>query len=132
MLEKKPGSTDVLGSVGFRINPLVGAGSIAALSVSTSEGKFGVPVSERARLLECYAESPWMNSIHVHVGSGGMGTKILGDGIRVAVDFALEVNDQRAKAGSPPITVVDIGGGLPANFGSDEWEAEKVPTYEAY
>jgi len=100
--------------------------------VSTSESKFGVPVTDRERLLEAYAKAPWMNSVHVHVGSGGMGAEILGNGIRVAVDFALEVNQIRAKNNAQPIKVIDIGGGLPANYDGDDWEADKVPTYQAY
>merc|ERR1740121_686833 len=40
-LAKVGGEVIELGPVGFRINPLVVAGSIAALSVSTAEGKFG-------------------------------------------------------------------------------------------
>ena len=37
------------GGIGMRINPLVGAGTIAALSVSTSDSKFGVAISEKDR-----------------------------------------------------------------------------------
>lgn len=123
-----------LGNLGFRINPLVGAGSIAALSVSTSEGKFGVPITERAKLLEAYAENPWMNSGHVHVGSGGMGASILTAGIRTLVNFAKEVNANRKQRGDdkPQITVLDIGGGLPANYTNDEFRAEKVPIFSEY
>jgi diaminopimelate decarboxylase len=120
-----------LGNLGIRINPLVGAGSIAALSVSTAEGKFAVPITEKAKLLEVYKESPWLNCCHVHVGSGGMGTKVLCAGIRVLVDFALAVNEQ---AGKQQITCLDIGGGLPANFWGDSWESKEhnVPTFKQY
>ena len=119
------------GNIGFRINPLVGAGTIAALSVSTADGKFAVPISEKEKLLGAYKESPWMNCCHVHVGSGGMGTKVLCAGIRVLVDFALAVNEQ---AGKKQITCLDIGGGLPANYWSDHWESKEknVPTFKQY
>jgi diaminopimelate decarboxylase len=53
------------GPLGMRINPLVGAGTIAALSVSTAESKFGTPVSFKDEMMTAYLESPWMNSVHV-------------------------------------------------------------------
>jgi diaminopimelate decarboxylase len=119
------------GNMGFRINPLVGSGTIAALSVSTSDGKFAVPITDKPKLLKVYKDSPWMNSAHVHVGSGGMGTKVLCAGIRVLVDFAIAVNEQ---AGKQQITCLDIGGGMPANYWSDGWENQEknVPTYKEY
>lgn len=120
---------DKVGEIGFRINPLVGAGKIAALSVSTSESKFAVPVSEKEKLLSCYKENPWMNSVHVHVGSGGMGSLVLAAGIRVAVDFAKEINQI---AGKQQITVIDIGGGLPVNYWGNEFSAENVPNWSEY
>ena len=125
-LDQNP--SESLGPLGMRINPLVGKGTIAALSVSTSESKFGVPISEKELLFKAYEESPWMNSLHVHVGSGGMGVKILAAGIRILVDAAKEIN---VKVGRPQITHLDIGGGLPANYNSDDWGAEAVKFFHA-
>lgn len=116
-------------ALGCRINPLVGAGAIAALSVSTAASKFGTPITEKPQLLEIYQASPWLTSVHVHVGSGGMGAEVLTAGIRVAVDFAKEVNSAQ---GRRQVTQIDIGGGLPANYGGDEWAADKVPTMAEY
>ena len=118
-----------LGIVGLRINPLVGAGEIAALSVSTAYSKFGIPVTEKDRIISCYQKSPWLNSLHVHVGSGGMGVTILTAGIRVAVDLAKQIN---ATVSHPQVKSIDIGGGLPANYESDSWGSGKVPTFEEY
>jgi len=70
-----------------------------------------------------------MNSVHVHVGSGGMGALVLSAGIRVAVDFAKEVNKQR---GEKQIVVVDMGGGLPANYKGDTFRAENCPDWTEY
>lgn len=114
--------------IGFRINPLVGAGKIAALSVSTSDSKFGVPITEKKALLEVYLQNSWLTSLHVHVGSGGMGAEILAAGIRVAVDLANEVNANR----KGQIHTIDIGGGLPVNYASDEWAFDKIPTFLQY
>jgi diaminopimelate decarboxylase len=117
------------GGIGMRINPLVGAGTIAALSVSTSDSKFGVAISEKDRLLKAYLDSPWLNSVHVHVGSGGMGAHVLTAGIQVAVAFAKEVNSQ---TGRRQVLTLDIGGGLPVNYWGDDFGAEKVPTFTEY
>lgn len=117
------------GTVGIRINPLVGAGTIKALSVSTEDSKFGIPVSQKEDLLAAYAKYPWLNSVHVHVGSGGMGSKILVEGIAVAVAFAEEVN---AAAGKQQVDVLDMGGGFPVNYSSESWTSEKVPTWQEY
>merc|ERR1719217_1146547 len=97
-----------LGRLGFRINPLVGAGKISALSVSTAEGKFGTAITERETLLRSYEGLPWMNSVHVHVGSGKMACETLTAGIRVAVDFAKEVNK---RVSTQQVKHIDIGGG---------------------
>lgn len=117
------------GIVGLRVNPLVGAGEIAALSVSTKYSKFGIPVTEKEGILKCFQASPWLNSVHVHVGSGGMGVKILTAGIKVAVNLAQEINEL---VGQKQVTAIDVGGGLPANYKSDEWASEKVPTFKEY
>lgn len=120
--------------LGFRVNPSsVGEGRIAALSVSTPDSKFGVDVSDsevRARLLRVYADFPFLDSVHVHVGSGGMEPQAqLANGIRTAVDLALEINQLRP---SQPIQVIDIGGGLPVNYASDDMYSPSAPSFEAY
>ncbi|KAJ8610355.1 hypothetical protein CTAYLR_003894 [Chrysophaeum taylorii] len=119
--------------LGFRINPsTVGEGAIAALSVSTPDSKFGVDISDpatRSRLVDAYARYACLDSVHVHVGSGGMAPEAqLAHGIRVALDFALDVN--RVAPGR--VKVVDIGGGLPVNYESDDLSTDAVPTFAAY
>eukprot|EP00756_Hemistasia_phaeocysticola_P049366 Hpha_TRINITY_DN23831_c0_g1::TRINITY_DN23831_c0_g1_i1::g.109810::m.109810/K01586/lysA; diaminopimelate decarboxylase len=118
-----------MGRIGFRINPLVGAGRIAALSVSTADSKFGTPISDREAILKAYVDNPWLNCVHVHVGSGGMGCEVLTAGIRVIVEFAEEVN---RSVGHRQVECLDIGGGLPANYSSDAMEAEKNPSVQSY
>jgi diaminopimelate decarboxylase len=119
--------------LGFRINPLVGAGTIAELSVSTASSKFGTPLTDtngnKQALLDMYKANPFLNCVHVHVGSGGMGMKILTDGIRICVQFAKEINEF---CGRKQIAVLDVGGGLPANYWSDEYAADNVPTFSEY
>jgi diaminopimelate decarboxylase len=108
------------GTVGLRINPLVGAGSIAAFSVSTGKSKFGVPLpaagAERAAVVSALLGCAWVSAVHVHTGSGGMGLEQLVAGVRTAVELAREVN-----ALAPGrIRVLDIGGGLAVDFGAEE------------
>mmetsp|Transcript_48535 Transcript_48535/g.138731 ORF Transcript_48535/g.138731 Transcript_48535/m.138731 type:complete len:484 (-) Transcript_48535:432-1883(-) len=121
-----PESTSV---VGLRINPLVGAGQISALSVSTDESKFGVPIDRRAEILEAFRQHPWLSCVHVHVGSGGMGARILAAGVRTAVELALEIN---ANAGRAQVQTLDMGGGVPVNYGSEEWHSSSVPSFREY
>lgn len=120
------GSTSV---VGLRVNPLCGAGEIAALSVSVSDSKFGISIARKKELLQAFQQHPWLSCVHVHVGSGGMGDKTLVAGIKTVVEFALEVN---ALMGKRQVTVLDIGGGLPVNYLSNDWHSDRVPSFETY
>jgi len=64
-------STTYASSIGLRINPLVGSGTIAELSVSTSSSKFGVALNEENKrvIREKFKEYPWLTGLHIHVGS---------------------------------------------------------------
>eukprot|EP00397_Hematodinium_sp_SG-2012_P034983 GEMP01037575.1.p1 GENE.GEMP01037575.1~~GEMP01037575.1.p1 ORF type:complete len:446 (-),score=100.76 GEMP01037575.1:552-1889(-) len=122
------GQIKPIGTIGLRINPLVGAGAIAALSVSTGDSKFGIPRTTEG-LLDTALKHDFINCIHGHVGSGGMGLKILVEGAQIITDFAMEVNK---KAGKRQIHTIDIGGGMPVNYGGDSWTSEKVPSFQDY
>jgi diaminopimelate decarboxylase len=118
--------TDILGQsapssrIGFRINPQVGAGSISAMSTATRTSKFGFALEDegnRAAIIDAYRHHPWLTTIHTHVGSQGCSLDLMAAGIRKTVDLAEEIN---TTVGHQQIEVVDIGGGLPVNFESDE------------
>lgn len=115
--------------LGLRVNPLVGEGSIAAFSVSTDKSKFGVPLYSDQKykqdLVKKLVTASFLNCIHVHTGSVGMGLEKLVHGVRVAVDFAKDVNHA---AGYKQISVIDIGGGLATNFEDDVLK----PTFASY
>mmetsp|Transcript_77497 Transcript_77497/g.153726 ORF Transcript_77497/g.153726 Transcript_77497/m.153726 type:complete len:255 (+) Transcript_77497:2-766(+) len=115
--------------IGLRINPLVGAGEIAALSVSTAESKFGIASDRVDEIVDAFQRHSWLNCIHVHVGSGGMGVKVLTAGVKKATELALEIN---ARLGRCQIEVLDMGGGMPVNYTTESWESEKVPSFRAY
>ena len=60
-------------SIGLRINPVVGSGSIAIISTATKLSKFGLPLMDetRGRIKSLYKKYEWLNGIHFHVGSQG-------------------------------------------------------------
>ena len=60
-------------SIGLRVNPVVGAGSIAIISTATKLSKFGLPLTDetRGRIIGLYKKYEWLNGIHFHVGSQG-------------------------------------------------------------
>ncbi len=114
--------------IGFRINPQVGAGTIDAMSTATPSSKFGVALEDegnRQALVDCYTNNRWLTSLHIHVGSQGCSLDLLAAGIRKVTDLAEDIN---ASIGKQQVEVIDIGGGLPVNFESDEI----TPTFAEY
>eukprot|EP00933_Yihiella_yeosuensis_P072086 TRINITY_DN8037_c0_g1_i4.p1 TRINITY_DN8037_c0_g1~~TRINITY_DN8037_c0_g1_i4.p1 ORF type:complete len:508 (+),score=94.18 TRINITY_DN8037_c0_g1_i4:58-1581(+) len=106
------------GIVGLRINPMVGAGEIAALSVSVADSKFAVPVTlHEEEISKVFKEHPWLNCVHVHVGSGAAGTDMLVAGVKVACELAKRINTH---VGKRQVTVLDIGGGLHPDYTNDQ------------
>lgn len=119
---------DTAAVIGFRVNPQIGSGQISSTSTATATSKFGFPLADgdnRARLLDYYAARPWMTSIHTHTGSQGCPLELMAEGIAHILAFADEVNAAR---GEQQITRIDVGGGLPVNFKSDEIR----PTFADY
>ncbi|WP_406508311.1 diaminopimelate decarboxylase [Streptomyces sp. NBC_00212] len=114
--------------LGIRVNPQLGAGSIDALSTATATSKFGVALLDdgaRDWVVRAYAERPWLTRLHTHSGSQGVALSLMARGVRAAHELAEEIN---AAVGRQQVDTIDIGGGLPVNFGSDE----ETPTYAAY
>ncbi|MEU8967016.1 diaminopimelate decarboxylase [Streptomyces sp. NPDC048491] len=121
-------STPTTSAIGLRVNPQLGAGSIDALSTATATSKFGVALLDdgaRDWVVRAYRERPWLTRLHTHSGSQGVALPLMARGVRVAYELAEEIN---AALGRRQVDTVDIGGGLPVNFGSDE----ETPTYAAY
>ncbi|WP_030156469.1 diaminopimelate decarboxylase [Streptomyces sp. NRRL S-244] len=114
--------------IGVRINPQTGAGAIGALSTATATSKFGIALRDpgaRARLVRAYLDRPWLTRLHVHSGSQGVPLALIAEGVRDLHALAEEIN---AAAGRRQVDTLDIGGGLPVNFASDE----PSPTYAQY
>jgi diaminopimelate decarboxylase len=114
--------------IGFRINPQVGTGAIDAMSTATASSKFGVALDDpgnREALIACYRENRWLNSVHVHVGSQGCSLEMMAAGVGKTAALAEDINKA---AGRRQVEVIDIGGGLPVNFESEE----VTPTFSDY
>jgi len=106
--------------IGFRVNPQIGAGKIGSTSTATATSKFGyalVDGDNRQRLIEIYQARPWLKSIHTHTGSQGCELTLMANGVKIITELAEEINEF---IGSQQVTRLDIGGGLPVNFSSDE------------
>ncbi|MFJ8017799.1 diaminopimelate decarboxylase [Streptomyces sp. NPDC096339] len=114
--------------IGMRINPQTGAGTIDALSTATATSKFGIALRDpgaREWLVRAYVERPWLTRLHTHSGSQGVPLPLIAEGVRELHALAEEIN---AAAGRRQVDTLDIGGGLPVNFASDE----TTPTYDEY
>jgi len=107
-------------TIGIRINPQVGIGTIAESSVAGEYSKFGVPInSNRNELTEAFMNHTWLTGVHLHVGSQGCPMELLLNGIGVLYDFVTELNQKRVLINFPPISSFDIGGGLPVSYQKD-------------
>ncbi|MEU6868943.1 diaminopimelate decarboxylase [Streptomyces sp. NPDC046876] len=114
--------------IGLRINPQTGAGAIDALSTATATSKFGIALRDpgaREWLVRAYLDRPWLTRLHTHSGSQGVPLPLIAEGVREVHALAEEIN---AAAGRRQVDTLDIGGGLPVNFASDE----HTPTYAEY
>lgn len=114
--------------LGLRVNPQTGGGSIGALSTATSTSKFGVALRDegaRAWVVRAFLDRPWLNRLHTHSGSQGVPLALMAEGVRAVHELAEEINEA---AGRQQIDTIDIGGGLPVNFSSDD----ETPTYAEY
>ncbi|MFH8567392.1 diaminopimelate decarboxylase [Streptomyces sp. NPDC017993] len=114
--------------IGLRVNPQVGGGTIGAMSTATDTSKFGIALRDEGAhdwVVRSCLDRPWLTRLHAHVGSQGMPLELMAEGVRSLFDLAEEIND---KAGRRQIDTLDIGGGLPVNFTSDEAR----PSYREY
>ena len=99
--------------VGLRINPQIGQTGPADMSCATDDSKFGERISQRAAILDAFAQEPRLRLLHVHSGSLPDQLGSLVDGIRAVLDLADEVDEVRRRLGMHPVDAIDIGGGLP-------------------
>lgn len=122
------GTTSPKSVLGLRINPQIGGGRIDDTSTATDTSKFGIPLRDpgnRGLLIEAVARRPWLSRLHVHVGSQGCPLGLMADGVAAVYELAEQINTE---LGRRQITSIDLGGGLPVNFASDD----PGPTYRDY
>jgi len=114
--------------IGFRVNPQIGSGKIASTSTATATSKFGFALADsnnRQQLINIYKERPWLKSIHTHTGSQGCELELMANGVKAITELAEEIN---AFIGQQQIVRLDIGGGLPVNFASED----VTPSFQEY
>lgn len=96
-------------------------------STAAQESKFGIALEQyHDVILSIFGERTstrsrqWWESIvalHVHVGSQGCDFSLMTEGVKRLLNLAQEINE---RVGHRQISVIDIGGGLPVNFASDD------------
>ncbi len=112
-------------TIGLRINPEVGAGTISTTSVGSVGSKFGLSISrDRQAIIDAFDQFPWLVGLHVHVGSQGCGLDLLCDAALRVQTLREEIETNTGRQ----ISIVDIGGGLPAAY----QETDQPPTPEQY
>jgi diaminopimelate decarboxylase len=112
--------------VGLRLNPAVGAGAIASTSVAARGSRFGVPwPASPEALVPLFEQHPWLVGLHVHVGSQGCPLPLLVEAARLVAELRDALHQRLGRA---QIRWIDIGGGLPADYG----HAGAVPSLDAY
>jgi|ETNmetMinimDraft_26_1059896.scaffolds.fasta_scaffold19690_4 diaminopimelate decarboxylase len=117
---------DVRGPVGLRVNPQVGAGSIADTSLADGRSKFGIPLGDDpANIVDAFRRHPWLTGLHVHVGSQGCEADLLVAGIQRIVELARVLD---GAIGERRVTTLDIGGGLPTAYHA----GDPAPTFDSY
>lgn len=127
-IDRLVNSAPTTAPLGLRVNPQVGSGSIDAMSTATDTSKFGVALRDpgaREWVRRAYLDRPWLTRLHAHVGSQGMPLTLMAEGVRALYTLAEEINES---VGRRQIDTLDIGGGLPVNFLSDE----VTPGYREY
>jgi diaminopimelate decarboxylase len=101
---------------GLRVNPDVEAGFHPYLQTGHDEAKFGLPARTAVELYRRVAAGDYPNldpvTVHVHVGSQLAGPGELVNGATVALDV-LEAGRRLGL----PLDRVDVGGGLPVDYG---------------
>jgi len=109
-------------SVGLRINTQVGSGSISELSTSSETAKFGTSLTNyREAILAAFRRHTFLDRLHVHTGSQGCSSDLLVSSASTCVSLAREINESQGEGGGGGRVIsIDIGGGVPLDYGRDD------------
>ncbi|MEY4570928.1 MAG: hypothetical protein RLZ10_121 [Bacteroidota bacterium] len=100
-------------TLGIRINPMIDAGSPSLYHVSSDESKFGVPIIEKAEIIDAILKYP-VTQLHVHAGSHMNNIDCAIDAVNILSNLADQANVALNENNcSRRIEYLDIGGGLP-------------------
>lgn len=115
--------------IGLRLNPQVGLGKNPALSTAGKRSKFGIAMDDyTAEIWSAYEQNPWLNGVHCHVGSQGCPYELVLQGLQKIIAFADDLNQKIPGR----IKYIDIGGGLPVNFESEEDAAGEAISFASW
>lgn len=98
--------------VGLRVNPVLDGARISATFTGGPTSKFGIRLDRfRDEIVRAFLEHPWLEGLHVHIGSQGCPLELLVDGVE-RVDLLAE----ELRAAGAEVRWLDIGGGLPVAY----------------
>lgn len=104
--------------IGLRLNPQNGCKGIASTNVGDRVSKFGIALAgNEQRLQAAFEMYPWLQGLHLHIGSQGCPPSVLLEGVKRVYQF-FEVLDSAlsAKGRQGQLRYFDIGGGLPVSY----------------
>lgn len=117
---------DCKSNIGIRVNPEVGEGSISMTAVAGDNSKFGISIiSNRTEIVDAFRKYSWLDGLHVHIGSQGCDLDQLVSAAKNVNRLKDEINDALM---TRRINWIDIGGGLPADYGFNK-KAIEVTKY---
>lgn len=108
-------------TLGLRVNPVIENDAISYMNVSGEEAKFGESIHKKQDIIDAFLEWQDLVCLHVHIGSQYSDLDPCINAIRVVVDLANEINDYSlSQDNKKKVTTIDIGGGFPVNYNSNE------------
>ena len=104
---------DTASTIGLRVNPEVGSGTITQTSVGSADARFGVSIHrDRDQIIAAFGRFDWLVGLHIHVGSQGCSMDLLSDAAAKIQSLRSEITDITGRC----LRLIDIGGGLPAAY----------------
>jgi len=97
--------------LGLRVLLMSATGAPQVFDVSSSDSKFGEPITSRQEIIECFVRRPDLVGLHLHAGSDIGNIAQNASRVSAVYDLALEINSVRVAAQLPALNYLDIGGG---------------------